>query len=165
VINQVIIAGRLIEDPRVTTRPGQEAEAELRLEIERPGKTPGGEGVAVERCLIQARLKGDMRTEVAKRYLERDRHVLVHGHLRREADGLFVAVDRFEFMEHGLISRPLGTVMGAGLADTSPPLPMPSITPAQSPAPAAAPSAPKAEPKPKVAAKPAKRAAPKAAAA
>lgn len=99
-INQVMLVGRLSEDPRV--RGGG---VELALDLERAPReySPGGQ------CSVQVRASGSERQRDAMmKYLSKGRAVLVHGYLAAFEHGLGVLGDRVEFVEDGLISRALG---------------------------------------------------------
>jgi hypothetical protein len=106
-INQVIIAGRLIEDPQADGRG-----CALRLELARPAR--GSSGGEEAPATVRAVASDERRAANLQRYLRKGRDVLIHGHLQQDAGGLCVAVDSFEFMEDGLRTH---LVVGAPTAE------------------------------------------------
>ncbi|MCO5172172.1 MAG: single-stranded DNA-binding protein [Planctomycetes bacterium] len=103
VINQVLVAGLLAEDPRVVEGAGGPC-VELELLLERPPREWGP--AQTERTRVRVSAFGDGRIATLTRYLRKGRALLVHGFLRaRGADGLQVVLERFEFMEDGLVAR------------------------------------------------------------
>lgn len=96
-VNQVMLVGRLSEDPRV-----RGSGLELVLELERAPReySPGG------RCSVQVRASvSERQREAMMKYLSKGRAVLVHGYLAAFEQGLGVFGDRVEFVEDGLVSR------------------------------------------------------------
>ncbi|MCA8925139.1 MAG: hypothetical protein KDD82_25235 [Planctomycetes bacterium] len=98
-INQVVVAGRLTLPPE----PGPSHDSpslDLVLEVEH---TPW-QG-SPETCEVRVRLEGERWVEVGQRYLEADRHVVVHGHLRAEGEGWVVVAQRWEFLPRNVESN------------------------------------------------------------
>ena len=102
-INRVVVAGRLAEAPVVRTTAGGTPLAVLTLDVQHVRSAEAEPEVA---CL-EVHAYGGGRAAVLERYLGRGSDVLVQGYLRREAEGLVVVCERFEFMERSLVSRPL----------------------------------------------------------
>lgn len=95
-INQVVLAGRLTENPKQIGA----SRVELVLEVEH---TPWGG--AEEACELRVRLESQRQCEVALKFLEAERDVLVEGHLRVDQDDCYVVSRRWTFLERGLESR------------------------------------------------------------
>lgn len=141
-INQVIIAGRLIEDPQADGRG-----CALRLELARPAR--GSSGGEEAPATVRAVASDERRAANLQRYLRKGRDVLIHGHLQQDAGGLCVAVDSFEFMEDGLrthlvVGAPTARAGGSPAALTRPTAAAPMTAkpaPATAPKPAAKPAA------------------------
>lgn len=101
-INRVVVAGRLAEDPIVRRTAGGEPLVVLSLDVQQPrwGTTEP------EVACIEAHAFG-RRAETIAKYCERGRALLVEGYLRREGEDLVVIVEQSTFLERGLRSRSL----------------------------------------------------------
>lgn len=95
-INQVVLVGRLLQDPLVGA---DRSTAELQLEVERKSRW----GARAETCTVVVRASGRP-AETISRYLKKGRAIVVQGHLRAEGPSLIVVLDSFEFTEDGLVS-------------------------------------------------------------
>lgn len=108
-INQVIIAGHLSEDP-FTDADG----LVLKVDVARPAR--GWSNGAEAPAIVTARAMGERRVAAMQKCFSKGRELLIHGHLQEGRGGLCVVVDSFEFMEHGLSTRALAADDGRSVA-------------------------------------------------
>lgn len=101
-INQVVVAGTLVEDPR-RAQAGFPA-VDMRLAVQ---SQPRYEQDRTRQSEVVVRVFGEKRADVVMRWLAKGRPLMVTGHLEREGLDLVVVADRFEFMSDGTISRSL----------------------------------------------------------
>ncbi len=102
-INQVLLAGRLAGDPRILEGAGGPC-VEMEVEVER---VPHFDSEKTERAPVTVRAFGDRIVGIVTKYFHRGQGVLVHGHLRGGESGLLVVMDRFEFVNSGVVARAL----------------------------------------------------------
>lgn len=98
-INQVMLVGRLTENPRV-----RGSAVELALDVERAPRdySPGG------KCSVQVRAAvSERRRDVLMQYLSKGNDVMVHGYLTAFEHGLGVLGDRVDFVGFDLVSHSL----------------------------------------------------------
>ena len=100
-INRVVIAGKIVESPRVETKPNGQKVAVLKLQIQHPMWGVAG----TEQCTVEVLGVGERRAEIFERYLQAGRDFMVEGHLVDVDGTLRVVVDQFHFMESGLNTR------------------------------------------------------------
>jgi single-stranded DNA-binding protein len=105
VINQVVVAGTLVQDP-CRSEAGFPA-AEMRLALQHHPRFEGGAPTRHSEVLV--RVFGEKRADVVMRWLAKGRPVMVSGHLEREGIDLVVVADRFEFMSDGTTSWSLAS--------------------------------------------------------
>jgi hypothetical protein len=102
VINQVVVAGTIVDGPH-RSEAGFPA-VEMRLALQ---SNPRHERDKTRHSEVRVRLYGEKQTEVVLRYMARGQAIMFTGHLEREGIDLIVIGDRFQFMGDGTISRGL----------------------------------------------------------
>lgn len=114
-INRVILAGKLLRPPVALSGPRRGCELVLQLE-----HVPHWGGSPAERCGVRVVLFGQQRAEVAQKWLDAGRAIVLHGHLINDGRELLVEAERWEFLSDGLVSRCLWEGTRAPGADPGP---------------------------------------------
>ena len=102
VINQVVVAGTIVDGPH-RSEAGFPA-VEMRLALQ---SSPRYERGQTRHSEVRVRLFGEKQTEVVMRYMAKGRAMMFTGHLEWEGIDLIVIADQFQFMSDGTISRGL----------------------------------------------------------
>lgn len=100
-INRVVLAGRLLDDPTTHTTPTGGRYARLNMEVRHPYfGTRGSSG-----CRVEARLFNERQIDPVMKYMEQGRDLMITGHLEREGEELVVSAENVSFMLRGLSTR------------------------------------------------------------
>ncbi len=100
-INRVLLAGRIVDDPKVTTTESGNKLTVLTLRVQHPSwisDTP-------EDCAVEVQMWGEGRASVAERYFKSGMDLMVEGRLLQDGARLVVALERFHFMLDGVQPR------------------------------------------------------------
>lgn len=105
-INRVLLAGRVVQDPVRSATPSGIPLTLLTLEL-RATPSALAEDATADVCAVEVHALGEGRAQVLGRYVQAGRDLMVEGRLREHEGRLIVRLDRFHFLESGLCSQGL----------------------------------------------------------